>query len=198
MPPRDVPVVLLAAGRSTRMRGRDKLLEPVGGEPLLRRQARLALEVSNRVHVVIPAGEEARARCLTGLPVRLVHPPEEAPMSASLAAGVAAVADAPAFLLMLADMPEIEAADLARLVETWRAEPGAIVRAAAENGRPGHPLIFPAALFAALRRLEGDRGARTILRDPPCPVRLVPLPGRRALVDLDTPEDWEAWRTGRS
>jgi CTP:molybdopterin cytidylyltransferase MocA len=43
--------------------------------------------------------------------------------------------------------------------------------------------------------LNGDRGARIVLEGET--VRVLPLPGRRAVTDLDTPEDWEAWRAGR-
>jgi CTP:molybdopterin cytidylyltransferase MocA len=47
-------------------------------------------------------------------------------------------------------------------------------------------------LRAKLLALEGDEGARGILRDGE--IHPVPLPGQRALTDLDTPEEWEAWR----
>jgi CTP:molybdopterin cytidylyltransferase MocA len=42
--------------------------------------------------------------------------------------------------------------------------------------------------------LSGDEGAKRILSQEASRVHLVPLADDRALVDLDTPEDWAAWR----
>jgi CTP:molybdopterin cytidylyltransferase MocA len=69
-----------------------------------------------------------------------------------------------------------------------------VVRAASEDGQPGQPVVFPARLRPDLLALTGDAGGRDILRREE--VMLVPLPGRRALTDLDTPEDFAAWRSG--
>jgi CTP:molybdopterin cytidylyltransferase MocA len=92
-------------------------------------------------------------------------------------------------------MPEIRTEDLAALVAAFEAAGGeTIVRAASEDGRPGQPVIFPARLRPELLVVTGDAGGRDILRREA--VRLVPLPGRRALTDLDTPEDFAAWRSG--
>ena len=70
------------------------------------------------------------------------------------------------------------------------------VRATGADGTPGHPVIFPARLFAALARLKGDTGARAVLEGEA--VLHVALPGRAALVDLDTPEDWAGWLAARA
>jgi len=174
------------------MRGRDKLLEPVAGEALLRRQALAALSVGERVVVTLGPDQPLRAAALEGLALEVLPVPEAAEgMAASIRAGAAAAKGA-ALLLMLADMPEIGAGDLAALIAAHRAAPDRVVRAAAEDGTPGHPVLFPARMLAGLAGLRGDQGARELLRGE-APVR-VALPGRRALVDLDTPEDWGAWR----
>lgn len=193
-------VGILAAGGSTRMRGRDKLLEDVGGEPLLARQARVARKAGVATLIALPPANEARmriARAAGAVPVVVTADPPG--MGDSIAA-LAAEADrrnADSLLLMLADMPEIEAGDLrALLMAGSTANPGEVVRAASTDGVPGHPVIFPRESFAGLRRLRGDAGARRIIAAAPS-VLLVPLPGRRALVDLDTPEDWQAWREAR-
>lgn len=174
------------------MRGGDKLLEPVAGLPLLRRQALAALEVAP-VIVTLPPDRPLRARALEGLALRQVEVADAAEgLAASIRAGVAAAADGSALLVMLADMPEVGAGDLAALVAAHRGARQAVIRAAGEDGTPGHPVLFPARMLPALALLQGDRGARDLLRAE-APV-LVPLPGRRALTDLDTPEDWAEWR----
>ena len=181
------------------MRGRDKLLEDVAGEPLLRRQARTAIAAGAHVAVTLPAGDHPRAAALSGLPVQCVLVPDAAEgMSASLRRGVGHLpAGMQAVLILPADMPDIESEDILSVIKAFRAFPKATLQqGTAEDGTPGHPVLFPADCFAALMRLTGDEGARTVLQANRHRLRFVPLPGRRALVDLDTPEAWEAWRGG--
>ena len=194
-----VAIVLLAAGRSSRMRGTDKLLEGIGGVPLIRVMAERALSASDDVVVVLPPESPARETPLAGLPLVLARSPGVyASMSKSLAAGIrAAPGWATGVLVLLADMPEIETADLMTLVQVHALRPDRILRAATEDGRPGHPVLFPSRHRSALLRLVGDRGARELLEALESEVDLVRLPGDRALVDLDTPEDWTAWRGGQ-
>jgi molybdenum cofactor cytidylyltransferase len=191
--PRPV-LLLLAAGSSSRMRGGDKLLEDVGGEPMLARSTRAAIATGFDVIVALRPDRPDRERALEGLAVRRVPVLDAAEgMAASLRGAVAAAPQGVAVAVLLADMPEIGAADLRALVAAFEAAGGdTVVRAASEDGRPGQPVIFPARLRPDLLALTGDAGGRDILRREE--VHLVPLPGRRALTDLDTPEDFAAWR----
>ncbi|MCB1354992.1 MAG: nucleotidyltransferase family protein [Maritimibacter sp.] len=191
------PAILIpAAGRSTRMRGRDKLLEPVRGRPLLADRAGVASRAAASVVVALPPRPEAPARwdALEGLTVtRIAVASPAAGMAASLVAGIAALpASATGVMILPADMPDITADDLTVLLDAF--DGLHILRGASDAGEPGHPVLFPAADFPALAALTGDRGARALLAADPGRVKRVPLPGRHALTDLDTPEDWAAWR----
>lgn len=188
-------ILLLAAGTSSRMRGGDKLLEPVAGEALLTRIARAALATGAPVTVTLPPDRPARTAAVAGLPVArvTVHDPQQG-MSASLAAGLAAIPPACGIMLLLADLPEITAEDLSHLLNVWRDEPEAILRATAADGTPGHPVCFPPDLRDDLLTLRGDEGARAVLIRHRARLRTAPLPGTHATTDLDTPEDWAAWR----
>ncbi len=187
-------ILLLAAGASRRMRGADKLLQPVAGEALLRRQARAALATGVPVAVTLPPGAAGRRGALEGLSLRRVEVADAAEgMGASIRAGVAALpAEASGVLILPGDLPEIEAGDLAVMLARHAQAPGVVLRAAAQDGRPGHPVVFPARLLPALRRLSGDAGARLVLAGEA--VVAVALPGERATTDLDTPEAWAEWR----
>jgi len=187
------------AGR--RMRGRDKLLEPVDGRPVLRAVAEAALASRTApVVVVLPPDAPGRAETLAGLGVETVEAAGCAEgMAASLRAGLAAVdARADAVVVLLADMPEIGAADIDRLIAAFDpAEGREIVRAVSADGRPGHPVLIGRRFFEDLRGLAGDQGARSVLAAAADFVVEVPTAGDAALVDLDTPEDWAAWRAAR-
>lgn len=189
------PAILIpAAGASSRMAPRDKLLEPIGGTPLLRDRARVALSTGAPVIVTLPPDRPARREAVADLALRIVIVPEASDgMGTSIAAGVAASAEAQGVIILPADMPDIGAAEIRLLLDAAEREPGLIHRGAS-NGTPGHPVFFPAGLRAELLALAGDEGARAVLGRQAPRVRLHPLPGRAALTDLDTPEAWDAWR----
>lgn len=188
-----LPILLLAAGASSRMDGRDKLLEPVaGGVPLLTERVAAARATGQQVWVALPPEPRAPARWRnsTGAQRLEIAHPEEG-MGASLAQLVAALPDTTEGAMVLpADMPDITSADMTRLLEAF--DPGRVVRGATADGTPGHPVLFPRSWFGRLVRLTGDKGARDLLRA--APARLVPMPGENARTDLDTPEQWDAWR----
>ena len=193
-----VEVLLLAAGGSRRMRGKDKLLELVDGEPLLRRAASAALESrAERVHAVLQPDNKARDTALDGLDVQHVRSTEwQEGMAASIRAGMASLSeDCNAVIVALADMPEIGAAHFDQLIAAFdSAEGREICRAMAADGTPGLPVLFGRRFFETLKNLQGDRGARDVVKDALEFLVDVPTEGQGAIVDLDTPEAWEDWR----
>ncbi|NIZ10350.1 NTP transferase domain-containing protein [Pseudooceanicola sp. HF7] len=192
-----IAILLLAAGASRRMGDRDKLLEEIDGLPLLRRQAARAVSAGCGPVLVTLPEDSPRADSLRGLDVTQVPVPEAAEgMGASIRSGVAALPKGVTGVMILpADMPDITTADLTRMAEAFATAPGPrpILRGASA-GLPGHPVLFPDDLFAELRALQGDTGAREILKGNTVRLTLVALPGRHALTDLDTPEAWAEWR----
>lgn len=194
-----VHVLIPAAGAARRMRGADKLLEMVDGRPQLARAVAAAADSgAARVWVTLRPGDEARRAALGARRARVIEVPDwEEGMAASLRAGMrlAEAARATALLVLLPDLPEIETEDVALFVAAHAEAPEAVWRGAAEDGRQGHPVLIPARLFPALATLEGDAGARGVIGGEA--VRPLVLAGRRAITDLDTPEDWAAWRAGR-
>lgn len=194
-----VHILILAAGASSRMRGSDKLLLPIGHQPLLRHVARGALATGAPVTVTLPSGAISRREVLADLPVRIVEVPDSAMgMSRSLVRGMATVEpDAgpeDGLMILPADMPGFTTAVLADLIARFRADPDLIIRGGTLDGQPGHPAIFPRDLWPKLAQVTGDEGGRSVLRQSQGRIRVIPLPDRMALLDLDTPEDWAAWR----
>ena len=180
------------------MRGGDKLMEGVDGQPLILRQALMALATGLPVSIALPSDRPARDAALDGLAVtRLTVPDAAEGMAASIRMGAVALPVNTGLLLLLADLPEIMTQDLATLVAAWRVTPTMILRAASATGTPGHPVIFPSWVTPELTALVGDTGARDVLRRHNTRTRLIALPGNRATTDLDTPEDWAAWRAGK-
>lgn len=191
------PALILAAGRSSRMGGRDKLLEVVGGEPLLRRMARQAAEAGAEVFVALGPKDAAREAALAGTPATILRIPQASEgMGATIREGVAALPPCARFLLCPADLPELTAEDFGAMLSQPAGE-ALIWQGVDEDGRAGHPVLFDAALRPAFARLAGDTGARGIIAANRDRWQAVPLPGHHATRDLDTPEAWAAWRAAR-
>ena len=150
------------------------------------------------VTVALPPDRPDRAAALTGMALRSVQVPNpQDGMAESLKAGLAVLPPAAGVMMLLADLPEITEGDLRQVLDHWRAEPEAILRGAAQDGTPGHPVCFPPDLRDDLMTRRGDEGARSVIVRHRARLRLVPLPGRHAVTDLDTPEDWAAWRAAQ-
>lgn len=189
-----LPVLLLAAGRSSRMGGCDKLMEPVGGVPLILRQARAVVAAGLDLSVALPGPDHPRARALEGMPHRPLGLPGSAEgLGGTLRDGVAALPGTGRFMILAADLPGITSEDLARVAGT---DPGAarVVIATDAAGALGHPVLFDGSLRAAFAALSGDDGARAIVRSQKGAILTVALPCDHATRDLDTPEDWARFR----
>jgi molybdenum cofactor cytidylyltransferase len=190
---RRIAAVLLAAGRSTRMGGPNKLLAVLDGKPLVRHAAEAALG-SRASSVVVVTGHMAEAieAALAGLDVTILHNPDYRDgLSTSLKAGIAAVpADAEAAVIMLGDMPRVTAATVDRLIEAYDPGSGALVVVPTAEGRRGNPTLISRRFFPDLMAVTGDIGARQVLQGYPEAVVEVEM-GIDVGLDLDTPEALE-------
>lgn len=199
--PCDLPIILLAAGQSRRMRGADKLLESIDGVPLLRKQAEMACAVTiGPVLVTLPPTPHPRYQCLDALAVNRIPVPDASEgMNASLRTAFAALPPGvPAAMLLLADLPDLTCEDLNKVMQSVDLKSQKLIwRGSTQEGEPGHPIVFSASLFPAFATLTGDGGGREVVAQAADRVTLVPLPGTHARRDLDTPEDWAAWRMER-
>lgn len=191
-------VVLLAAGLSRRMGGRDKLLESVGGETMLSHAARAAVgSAADKVIVALPPENTARLKALEGMAVTPVLVPDFAEgMGASLRTAMASIGDdVEAVIVALADMPAITPTHFNALINAYAPEAQReICRAVAEDGTPGHPVLFGRRFFESLATARGDFGGREVMRSSEDYVFNVKTEGQGAVLDLDTPEAWSRWR----
>jgi molybdenum cofactor cytidylyltransferase len=181
--------VVLAAGGARRF-GRNKLLVRAGPESLLARAARQAVALTgSQTIVVLGADSSLLAAELAGLGVRIVvNRRWREGMARSLQAGIDALpVSARGALVTLADQYAIGRHDLWRLASAWASNPRAAAAALVGDG-PGAPAVLPRDYFSRVMTLEGDRGARSLLRDPDAPVTIIELPA--AAYDLDERGDF--------
>jgi molybdenum cofactor cytidylyltransferase len=188
---RRIAAIVLAAGRSTRMGGPNKLVAEIAGRPLVRIAAEEALASRARPVIVVTGHQRADVeRALAGLPIRLVHNPDFAQgLGTSLKAGIAAVpADVDGVIICLGDMPQVDATLIDRLIAGFDPDRGALVVTPTFEGSRGNPVLWSRRFFPDLMAVEGDIGARHLISRYGEAVIEVPVEGKAALVDVDTPE----------
>jgi molybdenum cofactor cytidylyltransferase len=188
---RRVAAVILAAGRSTRMGGPNKLVAEIGGRPLIRIAAEQALASKARPVIVVTGHQRDEvAAALSGLDVTLAHNPNFADgLSTSVRAGLQAVpAEADAAVICLGDMPQVQAALIDRLIAAFDPERGALIVVPTIGGQRGNPVLWSRRFFPELMALEGDIGARNVIGRYGEAVSELALSDAAALIDVDTPE----------
>ena len=196
-----MPILILAAGASARMRGVDKLLLEVDGAPLLRRQACMALDASDDVRIALPPRPHPRYGLVQDLGVQRIEVADAAKgMSASLRAVFASLEPEQTHaMVLLSDLPDLTKDDLHTVIKASETYPEALIwRGVTQEGKGGHPMIVARPLFQHFQELAGDSGGQSIIKSLGDRLYPVPLEGNRARQDLDTPEDWDAWRARRA
>ena len=186
-----VAAVVLAAGRSTRMGGPNKLLAEIGGRPLVRIAAEEALASGARP-VIVVAGHQGAAieKALGGLDLRVVHNPGFANgLATSLKAGIGALpAEVDGAIVCLGDMPCVDAQLMRQLINAFAPDSGALIVVPTFEGKRGNPVLWSRRFFPDLMAIEGDVGARHLIGRYGDAVIELPVPHKGALLDVDTPE----------
>ncbi|MEP1668928.1 MAG: nucleotidyltransferase family protein [Rhizobiaceae bacterium] len=187
----------MAAGRSTRMGEVNKLTKVWEGRPLVAHVAEAARS-SSLAEVLVVTGHQRETVIEHLNPDDItVHNPDFATgMASSLRAGVQRAAEkgADAALILLGDMPLVTAEHIEAFIAAFRAagegnEKAPIVQASC-RGKPGNPVLFPGRLFPDLLTLEGDTGARDLIKRH-ADNRLLLEIGEAAARDFDTPQAFD-------
>ena len=193
--PERLEAIVLAGGAGRRFGG-GKLLAPWRHGLLIEAAldcafaapARSVILVTGADADVMPVALEYALREGEASRLRIVHAQDHAEgMGASLRAGVAALPDdADGVFVFLGDMPLIPPDVPPRLAKALG--DGAPAAAPSHDGKRGHPVLFGAQLFPALRTATGDEGARAALKALGDHLALIPTNDPGVLFDVDTPD----------
>lgn len=183
-------IAILAAGASRRL-GRPKQLVYIDGEPLIRRQCRVAIESGvGPVAAVCGCEAEACIAAIADLTVLVRHNDqwdEGVASSIREATRCAVETGATALLVLHCDQRRVIGQDFRALHGAWATSDRSPVCRACAGSYTGPPVILPPALFGALLRLRGDEGARSVLSALDAS-SLLDVPMSNAAHDLDLPE----------
>jgi molybdenum cofactor cytidylyltransferase len=187
--------VILAAGSSSRL-GRPKQLLELDDEPILRIVVRNAM-ASRLGEVIVVLGAHAKeiAGAVGDLGQRVVENPEfREGQSTSLRTGLSFVSpDTDGVLFLLGDQPEVRPSTIDRVIEAFERSKNPIVQPV-YGTTPGNPVLIARALFPEIYQVEGDQGARSLVRARSHDVERVIVNDGPPPRDVDTEEDYEALR----
>jgi molybdenum cofactor cytidylyltransferase len=183
-----VSAVVLAAGASTRM-GTQKLVLPLGDEPLVRRTVRAICAAGFDDTLVVVGNEhESVLAALEGLSVRhAINLQFASGMGSSFRTAVEHLADSAAAMFALADQPFVTTSEYRTVLDAYRQHAPPIV-SVRYGDVMAPPHLFEREFFPELAHLV--HGARSVLQQHVARTMVLQFPPD-LLVDIDTPEDYE-------
>ena len=185
--------LIMAAGQGSRF-GECKQLVSVNGKPLLQHSIDIAQALCpGHVFAVSGAWDQELRLAIKSKKMKevtLIHNPEWANgIGCSIARGVSFLSnDFDNILILLADQIALRTEDVFGLLSHVT---GNNIVCGFYEGKRGVPAIFGRNSFEQLCRLQGDRGAKSLLYHQHVPVVEYPL--AHASIDIDTPEDLRQW-----
>jgi len=191
-----IAAIVLAAGRSSRMAPRNKLLEPVEDKAIVARAAEAAIASGADPVIVVTGFDAARIEeALRDLKLSFVHNPAfEQGLSTSLRTGLGALPpDSDGALILLGDMPAVESSVLRALMAAFTGADAICVPV--HQGRRGNPVLWGATYFAEMMTLTGDVGAKPLLTRHAHRVIEVPVASSGIFADVDTTDDLARLKT---
>ena len=160
--------------------GRQKLLEPIDGRPLIRR----AVDAASRWPTVVVASVPVAA-ALRDAAVRIIPNDEpERGMSRSLQLADAAVAPGEPIAVLLGDLPDCDAAAIARVIDAY--DPSVDVVVPRVGTRFGHPVVFGPAARRKIADLPAGDTIHRLRNDETLRRRVLDVPDDAAFTDIDT------------
>lgn len=188
----DIPIILLAAGVSSRM-GNPKQLLPWGEQTLIEHQIQMLMQVGKSVIVVLGAYADLIFPVIQKYPVIVVvNENWKSGMASSVACGIKEIErlelTAEAVLITLVDQPLIPFTHFEAMLNAFAGGHQQIIASTSAEGWQGVPALFDRCYFTELQNLQGEKGAKTIIQQYPDKVRL--LLCNEIIKDIDTLESY--------
>jgi molybdenum cofactor cytidylyltransferase len=185
--------LVLAAGESKRMPGKNKLLLPFAGKTIVECAVDAVLQ-ADVDEVILVLGHEAEMiqKVVGDRPIKIVYNPDyRNGMAGSIHAGLVALSPTTtAVMICLADQPLIQSAELNLLIAAFSQAKEKTIAVPAFKGQRGNPVIFDLRYRAEMLTLKGEAGGKSIIARHPEAVVEVEMPTGNILEDADTPESY--------
>jgi molybdenum cofactor cytidylyltransferase len=188
----EIWAIVLAAGKSTRMK-KQKLLLPFDGETIIRRVLKIVVDAFNNNVVVVLGSHSDEIREAAGYnSLRYcINNEYEDGMLSSVICGFGALPEGTAAaLIFLSDQPHIPAAVTMQLIDAWRNSKKGIIIPTYE-GRRGHPVLIETKYKHIIGQLDKNKGLRSLMDQYSSDVFEMECRASEIVRDIDTPEDYQ-------
>jgi molybdenum cofactor cytidylyltransferase len=191
----DIGVILLAAGASTRL-GQPKQLLVYKGQSLLKHAVKVAVESGAKsiVTVLGASADQLLVEANHQGTIVIVNNEWQEGMASSIRNGLKELlkidAEVKAAILLVCDQPFVTKELLHELIEKYKSSDKPMA-ACAYGDTIGTPALFDRTIFASLLKLEGDYGAKKILKVSPQLVSTIDFP--QGNIDIDTIKDYQSY-----
>ena len=187
-----IPIILLAAGNSSRM-GSPKQLLPWGEKSLIEHQAEKLLSTGNSVLVVLGANAEQIIPVIENMKIQVVvNQNWQTGMGSSIASGISEMLkenhDADGVIIALLDQPFVSVEHYNKLLNVFEPDKQQIIVSVSKEGWKGVPVLFDRCYFEELRNFSGEQGAKKIFSH--YPDKIISIECNDILKDMDTPEQY--------
>jgi molybdenum cofactor cytidylyltransferase len=188
-----VPIILLAAGASSRM-GQPKQLLPWGEQTLIEHQIQTLLKTDNPVNIVIGSHSNLILPVIEKFQVNIfINKDWESGMGSSISFGILQMIrkfpEAEGVLITLLDQPLLTTSYIEKMLGAFLPGTQQILVSHSASGWTGVPVLFDQCYFKELSGLKNDEGAKKIVKHHEENVIL--LDGGELLADMDTPETYQ-------
>ena len=191
----NIAVLVLAAGKSSRMNGIKQLLK-INNKTLLDHTLETTKKVfQNNIFCILGANADKIQKAISTKYVQFIYNKNfETGLSSSIVAGIhhfkKEKLNFNGLLILLVDQPEIDDDYLNLLITTFQSNSDKII-ASNYNEKAGVPAIFPKKYFEKLVLLKGDKGAKKFLQNYTSEV--IKINREQSFKDIDTPEDYQSY-----
>lgn len=190
-----ISLIVLAAGKSTRMK-ENKLLLKLNGQTLIRHVVKTATR-SNADEVIVVLGYEAEKvkQKLLRLQCKLLMNENYLKgQSESVKVGMSAVSSrAEAVMVLPADVALVDEQSINTLIDEYRRSKSRIVIASHQH-QSGHPILLDRTLFPEISEIGEDTlGLKAVINRHKAEVKYVEVGTDNVLIDIDTQEEFNRY-----
>jgi len=188
-----ISAILLAAGKSKRLKGENKLIKNFKGKPLINHI--LSSLIKSKVNkIFIVAGyqnQKIKKIALKSKKITFVINSQYLKgISTSIKCGLKKISKKNiGFLIAHADMPLISKTILNTLCSALKSKNKEIFVPVYKK-KVGNPLAFKYSMIKSLKKIKGDRGAKKLIRSNKSKVQLVKMKSKSILIDFDQLKDF--------
>ncbi len=194
-----VAIAILAAGRSSRMGAENKLLLPYKSRTVLDHVITEACAVGSTEVFVISGHDSNEVEAVAEEHgIKRYHNADYASgMASSVKAAISHVPnECDGVLMVLGDMPAITSDVIAQLIAAYNPAEGRNLIMPVHNGKWGNPVLWGKEYFSSFEALQGDTGAKALLREFQQDIIEVEVQTEAIFMDIDTAEAYRTFIEG--